>query len=106
MTDIKDEAIVFECTYMDKKYSVKESDEGGKTVVPEDAPFVPEFSDIHISNVVCRNVKTAVAVTGLPGMECVHDVTIDSSTFYYTKNDKVIKDNPEITITNTEFVEI
>ena len=106
MTDIKDEAVVFECTYMDKKYSVKDDSGDGTAVVPKDAPFVPEFRDIHISNVVCRNVKTAVAVTGLPGLECVHDVTIENSTFYYTKKDKEIKDNPEITITNTEFVEI
>ena len=51
-------------------------------------------------------MKTAVSVTGLPGLECVHDVTIDNSTFYYTKQAKEFKDNPEITITNTEFVEI
>ena len=106
MTDIKDDAVVFECTYMDKKYSVKEDKDGGQAAVPADAPFVPEFSDIHISNVTCRNVKTAVSVTGLPGLECVHDVTIDNSTFYYTKQAKEIKDNPEITITNTKFVEI
>lgn len=103
MTDIKDEAIVFDCTYIDKKYSVKE--DGGKPgAVAKDAPFAPEFCDIHISNVTCRNVKTAISVTGLPGMNCVHDVTIDNSTFFYTKKDKEIKDNPEITITNTKFV--
>lgn len=51
-------------------------------------------------------MKTAVSVTGLPGMNCVHDVTIDRSTFYYTKEAKEIKDNPEITITNTEFIGI
>ena len=103
MTDIKDEAIVFDCTYIDKKYSVKE-DDGKPGAVAKDAPFAPEFCDIHISNVTCRNVKTAISVTGLPGMNCVHDVTIDNSTFFYTKKDKEIKDNPEITITNTKFV--
>ena len=103
MTDIKDEAIVFDCTYIDKKYSVKE-DDGKKATVVKDAPFAPEFCDIHISNVTCRNVKTAVSVTGLPGMNCVHDVTIDNSTFFYTKKDKEITDNADITITNTKFV--
>ena len=106
MTDIKDEAIVFECTYMDKKYSVKADGGDKQAVVRKDAPFVPEFSGIRISGVLCRNVKTAVSVTGLPGMNCVHDVTIDRSTFYYTKEAKEIKDNPEITITNTEFIGI
>ena len=103
MTDIKDEAIVFDCTYIDKKYSVKE-DDGEKAKVIENAPFVPEFCDIHISNVTCRNAKTAVSVTGLPGYNCVHDVTIDNSTFFYTKKDKNFVDNAEITITNSKFV--
>ncbi len=103
MTDIKDEAIVFDCTYIDKKYSVKEDDGKAATVV-KDAPFVPEFTDIHISNVTCRNVKTAVSVTGLPGMNCVHGVTIDNSTFFYTKKDKSIVDNADITITNSRFL--
>ena len=103
MTDIKDEAIVFDCTYIDKKYSVKEDDGKAATVV-KDAPFVPEFTDIHISNVTCRNAKTAVSVTGLPGMNCVHGVTIDNSTFFYTKKDKSIVDNADITITNSRFL--
>lgn len=51
----------------------------------------------------CYNVKTAVSVTGLPGMNCVHDVTIDNSTFFYTKKDKSFVDNAEITITNSKF---
>lgn len=102
MTDIKDEAIVFDCTYVDKKYSVK-GDDGKKSTVVKDAPFAPEFCDIHISNVTCYNVKTAVSVTGLPGMNCVHDVTIDNSTFFYTKKDKSFVDNAEITITNSKF---
>lgn len=102
MTDIKDEAVVFDCTYIDKKYSVKEDD--GKTAsVVKNAPFVPEFCDIHISNVTCYNVKTAVSVTGLPGMNCVHDVTIDNSKFFYTNKDKKFVDNPEISITKTTF---
>lgn len=103
MTDIKDEAIVFDCTYLDKKYSVKE-DKGTTAKVTKNAPFVPEFADIHISNVTCRNVKTAISVTGLPGMNCVHDVTIDNSTFFYTKKDKAIVDNDDIKVTNTKFV--
>lgn len=103
MTDIKDEAIVFDCTYIDKKYSVIE-DDGKKSEVVDNAPFAPEFCDIHISNVVCRNVKTAISVTGLPGMNCVHDVTVDNSTFFYTKKDKEFIDNAELNITNSKFV--
>lgn len=64
MSDIKGEAIIFECTYADKKYSV--SDDKDKTVVPQNAEYVPEWSDIHISNVVCRGAKTAVSFTDCP----------------------------------------
>lgn len=103
MTDIKDEAIVFECTYVDKKYSVKDG-ESGKTAVAKDAPFVPEFTDIHISNVVCRNVKTAVAAHGLPGFNTIHGITIDNSTFFYTQKDKDMDSDADIKFTNTKFV--
>ncbi len=101
MTDIKEQAVVFECTYVDNKYSVKTGENG--TVIPQDAEFVPEFSDIHISNVVCRNAKTAVYVHGLPGFKCVHDITIDNCSFFYTKKDVDTDDNVEVSITNTNF---
>lgn len=102
MTDIKDEAIVFECTYIDKKYSVKE--DKAETATYTDAPFAPEFGDIHISNVVCRNTKTAISAHGLPGLKCVHDVTIDNCTFFYTKKDKDFDNNVDVKITNTKFL--
>ena len=102
MTDIKGEAIVFECTYVDKKYSVK--DDKNTVSVPKDAPFVPDFSDIHISNIVCRNAGTAVSAHGLPGLNTVHDVAIDNSTFFYTKKDKDLDNNVKLNFTNTKFV--
>ena len=89
MTDIKDEAIIFECSYADKKYSVK--DDKGEVVVPKNAECVPEWSDIHISNVTCRGAKTAISAHGLPGYECLKNITIDNSTFFYTKKDKDIE---------------
>ncbi len=102
MTDIKDEAIVFECTYVDKKYSVK--DGGGKTTVAPDAPFVPEFGGIKISNVICRGAGTAISAHGLPGFKCVSGVTIDNSTFFYTGTDKDMDNNVDIGITNSKFL--
>lgn len=102
MTDIKGEAIIFECTYVDNKYSVK--DNTNKVSVQKDAPFVPDFSDIHISNIVCRNSRTAVSAHGLPGLNTVHDITIDNSTFFYTDKGKDLGDNVKLDITNTKFV--
>lgn len=104
MTDIKDEAIVFECTYIDKKYSVKEDGKATMTVT-KDAQFVPDFSDIHISNVVCRNVKTAVKAKGLAGFNCIHDIDVANSTFVYTKQAQDIDESSTITFTNTRFVD-
>lgn len=101
MTDIKDEAIIFECTYIDKKYSVKDDEK--KTTVAKDAPFAPDFSDIHISNVTCRGAKTAISAHGLPGLKCVYDITIDNSTFFYTKKDIDTDETADVKITNTKF---
>lgn len=101
MTDIKDEAIIFECSYADKKYSVK--DDKGEVVVPKNAECVPEWSDIHISNVTCRGAKTAISAHGLPGYECLKNITIDNSTFFYTKKDKDIEAGAGVKLTNCRF---
>lgn len=101
MNDIKDEAIVFECTYVDKKYSVKT--DGKTATVAPDAPFKPEFTDIHISNVVCRNAKTAIAAKGLPGFKLIHGINIIGSSFFYTSKDKDIEPGCEINITDCKF---
>ncbi len=101
MTDIKDEAIIFECSYADKKYSVKE--DNGKVVVPKNAECVPEWSDIHISNVVCRGAKTAVSAHGLPGYDCLKNITIDNSTFFYTQKDKDIDAGADVKLTGCKF---
>ena len=101
MTDIKGEAIIFECTYADKKYSVKE--DNGKVTVPQNAECVPEWSDIHISNVVCRGCETAVSAHGLPGYGCLKGITIDNSTFFYNKKDKDIEAGADVKLTNCKF---
>ena len=100
MTDIKDEAIIFECTYQDKAVGKKVSE---KPTTGKDAPFAPDFSDIHISNVTCRNAKTGISAHGLPGLKCVHNITIDNSIFFCTQKDKDMDETAELTITNTEF---
>ena len=102
MTDIKDEAIIFECSYADKKYSVKE--DKGKVVVPKNAECMPEWSDIHISNVTCRGAKTAVSAHGLPGYDCLKNITITNSTFFYTQKDKDIDEGADVKLTDCKFV--
>ena len=101
MTDIKDGAIICEWSYADKKYSVR--DDEGEVVVPKNAECVPEWSDIYISNVTCRGAKTAISAHGLPGYECLKNITIDNSTFFYTKKDKDIEAGAGVKLTNCRF---
>ena len=65
--------------------------------------FSPDFSDIHISNVTCRNARTAISAHGLPGLKCVNGITIDNSIFFCTEKDKDVDETVELVITNTEF---
>ena len=45
----------------------------------------------------------AISAHGLPGLKCVHGITIDNSTFFITKQDKDIDSNVQLTINNTDF---
>lgn len=102
MTDIRGEAIVFECTYADKKYSVKA--DGQQVAVPKDAEFVPQWSDIHISDIVCRGARTAIKAYGLPGHECLKNITVSNSTFFYTEKDKDIDPTADVQVSGCRFV--
>ncbi len=76
MSDIKNEAIVFETTYWDNHVGAK------KSSTPKQQEYVPNFKDIHISDVICRDAHTGIAAHGEEGM--VHDITIENSTIFYT----------------------
>lgn len=77
MSDIRDEAIVFETTYWDNHVGATKSD-GEKKM-----EYVPDFGDFHISNITCRGCETAIAAHGQQGM--IHDVKISDAVFFYTK---------------------
>lgn len=108
MNDIKDEAVVFSCTYVDKKYKV---DDSAAEAAQELKPFTPEFSDIVIDNVVCRESATAVKAEGAvftnketgESLRTIHGITIRNSTFFYTGTDKSLDANSEITFENVNF---
>lgn len=76
MTDIKDEAIVFQCDYVDRAVGTMPKDN-------KETAFLPNFTDIHITNVVCRGTKTGIKATGTAGM--VHGIDVSNSTFFYTR---------------------
>ena len=99
MTDIKGEALVFECG--DVNRPAGENVEEQKAAA--DAPFAPQFTDIHISNVVCRGARTAIQAEGIEGLRCIWDVTVENSTFFYNHTERKIE-NAEIELKDCRFV--
>ena len=88
MTDIKDEAIVFQCDYVDRPAG---SDPNAiPTYTEEQRKSAPEFQGIHISNVTCHGTHTAIKAGGILGLNCIHDIDIKNSTFVFLKNDQLI----------------
>jgi polygalacturonase len=112
MTDIKDEAIVFQCDYFDKPAG---SDPKAK---PNFAAFsekqrkmVPYFQDIHINNVICRGAKIGIQASGTLGIDNeqpevrVKDIDIQNTTIVYHGTDKQIDDaTAKLTLTNVNLV--
>ena len=96
MNDIKDDAIVFETTYSDNPVGAKKQ---SKTTAME---FVPDFKDIHISNIICRDVKNGITAHGEKGM--IHDITIENSTIFYTNKAKDIDTDCDIKLVNVKLV--
>ena len=96
MTDITGDAITFETTYWDNHV-------GSKGPKKEDlkAEFVPNFQDIHISNVYVRGCKNGIVAHGAEGM--IHDITIKDSNIFFDKEAKNIDATCKITLENVNF---
>lgn len=77
MNDINGAAVVFQCNYVNRPA-------GGNVETPAaELKNVPHFTDIHISNVVCRGAHTAISAHGLENLQCVEGIDISQSTFVY-----------------------
>ncbi len=88
MVDITDEAVIFQCTYVDRPAGSKDSDD----MAMKDLVNVPDFTDIHISDLICRGCRIGISATGLPGLNCIHDIDISNSTIVYTSAPTLISD--------------
>ena len=95
MTDIKDAAITFETTYFDNHVGAK------KQIAPVKQEFLPNFQDIHMSDIYVRGCKTGVEAHSAEGM--VHDITIKNSNIFYTKEAKNIDAACKIQMENVRF---
>ena len=102
MNDIKDEAIVLQCDYVDRP-----AGSNGKAPLTSQISTLnsPQFQDIHISNVVCRGCHTGIKARGIAGMGCVKDIEISHCTIVYHHNDKQIDEQTaQVTMTDCELV--
>ena len=103
MTDIRDQAIVFQCDYVDRPAG--SDPKALPTYTEEQRRLVPEFQDIHIENVTCRGAHTAVKADGILGVNCIHDITIKDSQFIYDKTGNAIDTNTaDIRLDNVKFI--
>lgn len=101
MTDISGDAISFQCDYLDRPAGSKDTG----TVADKKLEKVPEFTDIHISGVVCRGAKNAITARGIEGMNCVHGITVDNSVFVYTeKGENIDTKTAEVKLSGVKMV--
>lgn len=82
MTDIVNEAIMFNCGYADNRYSAASAEKQAKVEAAK-VEYAPDFQDITMERITCREAKTAVKAYGIEGLRCIHDITIKNSTFFY-----------------------
>ena len=96
MTDIRGEAIVFQTDYADRPAGF-ESNQPATT-----QHFLPEFTDIRMSRIVCRGCKTAIRAKG--PLSAIHDVVVDDAVFFYNQCACDIDDPAMITLGQVRFL--
>jgi polygalacturonase len=103
MTDIKDEAIVFQCDYVDRPAG---SDPNAlPTFTDEQKRVAPYFQDIHISNVVCIGAMTGIKASGILGLDNVKDIDIENSTImYHGKDQQIDPKTAKLKLTNVRLL--
>ena len=103
MSDIAKDAIVFQCDYSD--HDADGTPKRSNMLTEKQLKRVPEFQDIHISNVICRGCRTGIKAKGLQDMQCVHNIDIENSTIVYTKAaQQVDKATTDIKLVNVRLV--
>ncbi len=103
MTDIKEEAIVFQCDYVDRPAGSNPNE--APTLTDEQKKLAPEFQDIHISGIVCRGCNTGIRANGMQELNTIHDIDIHDCTILYTKTDKQVNEQTaKLKLTNVNLV--
>jgi polygalacturonase len=102
MNDIKDEAIGFQCDYVNYHAGKEEK---VPVYTEEQRRWAPNFQDIHISRVVCRGCATGIKAAGIAGLDCVHDITLSDCVLIYNKvGEQIDKKTASLTLNNVQLV--
>ena len=95
MTDITGDAITFETTYWDNHVGAKQQ------TSPIKQEFLPEFQDIHISDIYVRGCKNGIVAHGEEGM--IHNIDIKNTYIFYNKKAQDIDETCKINFDNIHF---
>ena len=95
MADIQGEAVVFETSYADRPVGRDDA------VAAQTESFVPEFTDIHISNVVCRDARIGIKASGT--LRMIHGITLENCIFFYTEEASLVDDPGMLLMKNVSF---
>ena len=95
MSDIQGEAVVFETSYADRPVGHDDR------MAPTTQAFLPDFQDIHIARVTCRDCRVGVKASGT--LQMIHDITLEDSLFFYTEEASRIDDRGMLQLKNVRF---
>ena len=95
MSDIQGEAVVFETSYADRPVGNDDA------VAPESLAFLPDFRDIHIARVTCRDCRIGIRASGTRQM--IHDITLTDCLFFYTEEASRIDDPGMLLLNDVRF---
>ena len=87
--------MIFETSYADRPVGSADA------VRQRRSDFVPDFCDIQVRRVTCRDARTAVVSTGT--LEMIHDVTLTDCVFFYTETATRIDDAAMIRFDKVRF---
>ena len=95
MSDIQGEAVVFETSYADRPVGRDDA------TAAETENFLPNFQDIHIQNVVCRDARVGIKASGT--LQMIHDITLKDCLFFYTEKASLVDDPGMLQLENVRF---
>ena len=63
--------------------------------------FLPDFQDIHIARVTCRDARVGVKASGT--LQMIHDITLEDCLFFYTEEASQVDDAGMLQLKNVRF---